>query len=204
MHKIATLFDRDWEGDRKVVATLSPDAQRTLAGLTHRMHATEKLDGTNVRLTVRHGEVVRVEKRRNPDKAQKKRGITEPWYADVTDGPEDRAIVDAATNVDLVGVDDGEWSGEAVGPKIQGNPLGLDAHRVVLFSAGQAPLLPTCPRLYDGIHLNNNACADRFNALRDFILTTRSALNPEVPIEGIVWHNEFGDDLKLKAKDFRS
>lgn len=202
MHKIATLFDRDWEGDRKVIPRFSRDAERVLAGLTRRLTPTEKLDGTNVRLTVRSGEVVRIEKRRNPDKAQKKRGISEPWYVDVGEGPEDTYVREAATTIGLHaldgGVDDGEWSGEAIGPKIQGNPLGLDQHRVVLFSAGQAPILNGCPSAFRvGPTL-------LFDTLREFILSTHSSLNQDVPIEGIVWHNEYGDDLKLKAKDFRS
>lgn len=204
MQKIATLFDRDWEGDRKVVPYLSRDAQLILGGLSHGFVATEKLDGTNVRLTVRKGEVVRVEKRRNPSKDQKQRDIVDPWYVDThAEWPEDRAITEAAANVALTDVADGEWPGEAIGPKIQGNPLQLEEHRVVLFSAGQAPVLNGCPRLYDGSAMHNTAASDRFEALREYILTTPSYLNPAVPIEGIVWHNAYGDDLKLKAKDFR-
>ena len=42
--------------------------------------ATEKLDGMNIRLTIRSGGVVRVEKRRNPSKVQKLKRIVEPCH----------------------------------------------------------------------------------------------------------------------------
>jgi hypothetical protein len=40
--------------------------------------ATEKIDGTNIRITLRNNTIVRVEKRRNPNKQEKANGITEP------------------------------------------------------------------------------------------------------------------------------
>ena len=48
MHKIRTIFDRNWESDRKVNSKLIVtdfDFSKAIA--------TEKLDGMNVRITVR-------------------------------------------------------------------------------------------------------------------------------------------------------
>ena len=70
MEKIRTIFDRNWEGNRKVNSNLVVtdfDFNKAIA--------TEKLDGMKVRITVRKGTVVRVEKRRNPSKAQKEASI---------------------------------------------------------------------------------------------------------------------------------
>jgi len=84
------------------------------------------VDGTNVRLTVRNHQLARLEKRRNPTKLQKAKGMIDPWYIDANEfGPEDKHIWEAARNTGLADVPDGEWSGEAIGPKIQGNELRL-------------------------------------------------------------------------------
>ena len=130
MEKIQTIFERDWEGNRAVIDRYVIDP-----ALFAEAVATEKLDGTNVRLTVRNHTLVRLEKRRNPDKRQKAQGIVEPWYVDADEfDPADKIIWEAARQTDLSEVPDGEWSGEALGPKIQGNPLKLERHTVALFS----------------------------------------------------------------------
>ena len=75
MRKIKTIFERNWEGNRAVI-------DKYIEGFSTDFLldavATEKMDGTNIRVTVRSGQVMRVEKRRNPDKIQKHKGITEP------------------------------------------------------------------------------------------------------------------------------
>ena len=129
MEKIPTIFDRNWETNRKVNEKLVVkhfDFDNSIA--------TEKLDGTNVRVTVRNHIVVRVEKRRNPDKNQKAKGIVDPWYVDAieTDNA-DGYIFDAVNNTDFSTVPDGEWSAEALGEKIQGNPLNLVGHTLFHF-----------------------------------------------------------------------
>ena len=71
MEKIRTIFDRNWEGNRKINSRLIVsdfDFSNSIA--------TEKLDGMNVRITVRNKMVVRVEKRRNPSKIQKAQGLS--------------------------------------------------------------------------------------------------------------------------------
>ena len=96
MQKIPTIFDRDWNGNRGVINKLliNLDDRNTLLTTP-----SEKLDGTNVRVTIHTGKLVQLEKRRNPSKQQKKDGKTEPWYvkADAAD-PADKYIWEAANN----------------------------------------------------------------------------------------------------------
>ena len=57
MKKIKTIFKRDWNGNRKVIAEYIDDFKpEFLDGAI----PTEKLDGTNVRITIRNYSVVRV------------------------------------------------------------------------------------------------------------------------------------------------
>jgi hypothetical protein len=199
MRKTPTIFDRDWDGNRGVVAKL-------VVWPSH--DATEKLDGTNVRVTVRSEIPVRLEKRRNPSKDQKRDGIEEPWYVDASrDDPADRFLFEALAGRSLEGVPDGEWSAEAVGPKIQGNPLKLTDHRLFFFDRDRLPPGVCVPALEDVPVLawpdgEKDAGEVFFDALRDYLITARSSVNPEVGIEGIVWH---GDDgwAKLKLKDYK-
>ena len=108
MKKISTIFDRNWDTDRTVKNSYIKEFDFSGA------IATEKLDGMNVRVTVRSGIYVRLEKRRNPDKIKKAKGIEEPWYIDADQyGPEDKWLYDALKNTDLNNIPDGEWSGEA-------------------------------------------------------------------------------------------
>src|SRR4051794_29594131 len=130
MQKISTIFERNWEGNRGVINKLIVPLER----LEH-AHATEKVDGTNVRMTVRNHVLVRLEKRRNPDKIQKAKGITDPWYIDADEyDSQDKWLFDAAKNTDLTAIEDGEWSGEAFGKNIQGNPLQWEKNTIFLFS----------------------------------------------------------------------
>ena len=113
MKKIKTIFERNWEGDRTVVDKYVDGAY---LAITNNCVATEKMDGMNVRLTVRNHICVRLEKRRNPDKIQKHKGIEEPWYTEAFESePSDKYLFEALKNTDLSEVEDGEWSGEALG-----------------------------------------------------------------------------------------
>ncbi|MFK8104105.1 MAG: DUF5565 family protein [Saprospiraceae bacterium] len=186
MKKIMTIFDRNWDTDRKVNAKLIVDFDFSAA------IATEKLDGMNIRLTIRQAAVVRVEKRRNPSKIQKAKGITEPWYVDADlDNSQDKWIFDAVKNTDFSEVKDGEWSAEAIGENIQGNPLNLDKNIVFIFSL---------PELKDKITLSN--VPTEFNALKEYLATQKSVIGQDTLIEGIVWHHPDGRMVKIKRKDF--
>ncbi len=141
MNKIKTIFDRKWKGDRGVVnkIIIKPDGV-----------ATEKLDGTNIRLTIRNHVVVRIEKRKNPTKRQKLRNIVDPWYIDADEyAPEDKYIIEAVKNRSYEKIPNGEHSGEAVGPKIQGNPLNLNKHTICLFNCGEAPVFENATVTYN-------------------------------------------------------
>ena len=188
MEKIPTIFDRNWNGDRKVNSKLAVkgfDFEKAIA--------TEKLDGTNVRITVRNETVVRVEKRRNPNKIQKKQGIKDPWYVDANESDNaDAYIFEAVKNTDFTNVPDGEWSAEALGEKIQGNPLNLEGHTLFIFSLDswkEKVIYQNVPTDFDG--------------LKAWLPQQKSIFGNDTGIEGIVWHNlETREMCKIKVKDF--
>jgi hypothetical protein len=187
MKKIKTIFERDWDGNRTVIDKYVEGFDLSILSGAK---ATEKLDGTNVRATIRKGTCVRLEKRRNPDKIQKYKGIEEPWYTEASEGdPQDKWIFDALKNTDVSTICDGEWSGEAVGVNIQGNPLNLDNNRIVFFSLGQAPTFESVPTDYEG--------------LKAWLPAQKSKYGNDCGIEGIVWHCENGEMFKIKNKDFK-
>ncbi|WP_214414567.1 hypothetical protein [Sphaerisporangium fuscum] len=183
MEKIPTLFERD---DRfHVVDRPRAECAWVFDG---EGTPTEKLDGTNIRLTTRSGLLVRVEKRRNPTKAQKGQGIVDGWYVDTDDSSaEDKWILAAARNTDVTGWPDGEHPCEALGPRIQGNPLGLEEHLCVPFNL-HVPAYQDVPRTYAG--------------LRDFLMELESRFSPGRPAEGIVFHHPDGRRAKIKRRDF--
>lgn len=186
MKKILTIFKRDWQGKKGVIPEYI-DGFNT--EILNNAKATEKLDGTNVRITVRNHTLVRLEKRCNPSKLQKHKGIEEPWYIDAEQNdPQDKYIWEAAKNTDLSIIPDGEWSGEALGPKIQGGSLDIEKHKICLFSFGQAPVFENVP-------------VD-FNGLKNWLPKQKSKFGSG-GIEGIVWHCPDGQMYKIKTKDFK-
>ncbi|WP_112735230.1 RNA ligase family protein [Micromonospora noduli] len=183
MEKIPTLFERDEHF--RVVDRPRPDCAWVFDG---EGAPTEKLDGSNVRLTVRSGHLVRVEKRRNPSKVQKQEGIVDGWYVDTDDhAAEDKWILAAARNTDVSDWPDGEHACEALGPRVQGNPLGLEKHTCVPFNL-RVPALPDAPRSY--------------SELRGYLAALESRFAPGHLAEGIVFHHPDGRRAKIKRKDF--
>ena len=185
MRKIKTIFERE---NGKVIPLPVAGVSLDVLALDKTITATEKLDGMNVRVTVRSGTCVRLEKRRNPDKIQKHKGIIEPWYVDTSESAEDKWLNDALKNTDLSQVPDGEWSGEAIGPNIQGNPLNLETNRIVFFTLGQAPVFEDVPTSFD--------------ELKEWLPKQKSKYGNDCGIEGIVWHCGHGEMYKIKTKDF--
>ena len=185
MKKIPTIFKREESLGGKIVNQYVVDTVQLLCSM-----ATEKIDGTNVRITIRNHNAVRAEKRRNPNKIQKFKGIIEPWYVDATDGdPQDQYIFDGIKNTDFTNIPDGEWSGELVGKNIQGNPLQLENNRIIFFTLGQAPVFENVPITFD--------------ELKEWLPMQKSKVNPNAGIEGIVWHCRNGQMMKIKTKDFK-
>ncbi len=183
MEKIPTIFERG--EDFRVIDQIRQGCEWVFSG---EGTATEKLDGTNVRLTIRSGHCVRVEKRRNPTKVQKNKGIIDGWYVDADqNGQEDKWIFEAVENTDVSAWPDGEHPCEALGPQIQGNPLGLQQHRCVPFNL-QIPLYEGLPRTYAG--------------LQKALAELESQYSPQHLAEGIVFHHPDGKRAKIKRKDF--
>lgn len=183
MEKIPTIFQR---GDNfKVTPSIHPDCDWVFEGAGV---ATEKLDGTNVRLTIRSGKCMRLEKRRNPNKKQKALGIKDGWYVDADEySPEDKWIYTAMQNTDVSTWSNGEHSAEALGPKIQGNPLNLGEHLCVPFNL-EIPSFENLERSFDG--------------LRAALVKMESKYSPTNLVEGIVFHHPDGRRAKIKRKDF--
>lgn len=174
MQKIVSLFQRNYDGNRLVRDEVVPGAEWVLAG---EGIATEKIDGTSC--LVRAGKLYKRYDAKNGKKppanfepAQDPDPITGHWpgWVPVGDGPEDRWHREAF-NPDMV---DGTY--ELVGPKVQGNPYGLDKHS--LYRHGETVI--ETPRTYGE-------------------LKTWFASHP---IEGIVWHQSDGRMVKIKRKDF--
>lgn len=187
MKKIKTIFERDWNGSGGILPKYIEGFDPAI--LSDAI-ATEKLDGTNVRITVRNNGMVRLEKRRNPTKLEKAKGIEEPWYVDADEyAPNDKYMWEAARATDLSDIADGEWSGEVLGPDIQGNPLNLESNRVVLFSCGKAPVFENVPTTYE--------------ELKEWLKAQKSKYGRDCGIEGVVWHCADGSMFKIKNKDFK-
>jgi hypothetical protein len=172
--KIISLFARNYGGDNLVRDEIVPGAEWVIAG---EGVATRKWDGTCC--LMRGGKLYK--------RYDAKRGKTPPpgfepaqdydpitghmpgWIA-VGDGPEDKWH----RSVTVTGLPDGTY--ELCGPKVNGNPEGLEAH--VLIRHGDCHV--EAPRYYAG--------------LRAFLSGGG--------IEGVVWHHPDGRMVKIKACDF--
>lgn len=191
MQKILTIFDRDWDGNRGVVDQPSDGMYLDFSRLNEGI-ATEKFDGMNVRITMRSGICVRLEKRRNPSKLQKQKGITDPWYVDADEfDPQDKHLFSAIRECCLETTPDGEWSAEAIGPKIQGDPLDLGRYLIIMFTN---LTLQKCISFDDA--------PITFDGLKEWLPNQKSHYS-DCPIEGIVWHMPDGKMFKIKTKDFK-
>ena len=176
MKKIISLFQRNYDGDRLVRDEIVPGAEWVVAG---EGVATRKWDGTCC--MVRDGKLYKrydVKQGRTPPHdwaaAQEPDPVTGHWpgWVPVGDGPEDRWHREAFTPTSFP---DGTY--ELCGPKVQGNPERLSAHKLIPHGA---VLLPDAPR--------------RFAWLCEYLA--------ERDIEGIVWHHPDGRMVKIKTKDF--
>lgn len=198
MNKIPTIYIRNKYF--KVTPKHHPDCDWVFRG---EGLAMEKLDGVNVRLTIRNEKVMRVEKRRNPTKAQKKIDIIDPWYVEANyNDRTDKHIFTAVGRTNFESWPDGEHCCEAIGPKLQGNPLGLEHSRCVPFNL---------PEIYDpeaySYLIPQVLSANPF----DQMVYRMDKLNslfahdnccPPTRAEGIVFHHPDGRQAKIKRSDF--
>jgi hypothetical protein len=180
VNKIPTLFVRDPQDMSRVTREVTSGCEWVLDGVGW---ATRKYDGTNVRVTVRDGAFVKLEKRRNPTREEKAAGA-EPGYVDAEpSGPDDKHIFAAVNATDFTGWPDGSWPCEALGPKIQGGAEGVEP-MLVQFSlpgwAMESAIPDGGPRTFDEL----------------------KGVLSETDWEGIVWHHPDGRMAKLKCRDF--
>ncbi|MEV5575766.1 DUF5565 family protein [Spirillospora sp. NPDC052269] len=178
MRKIPTVFTRDWAGDPKHVTRFpDPDCAWVFAG---QGVPTRKFDGTCARFD---GELwwTRREVRAGrtppdgfvPIATDETTGKTVGWEPAESSSFQ-KFLREAAG--------DAVWEPgtyELIGPKVNGNPEGVDAHALV--PHGEQRLI--------GVPLD-------FDGLREWLLAH--------PYEGIVWHAADGRMAKLKRRDMPS
>jgi len=176
MKKIPTIFKRNPDRMQEILPEHNPSCGWVFDG---EGVPTRKYDGTCCQ--VKDG---RLWKRRELKKGQQHpdgfdladydevTGKTVGWMP-VFEAKEDRWHIEA--------FGDGNWPDgtyELCGPKVQGNPEGLESH--VLVPHSEATQYDNVPRTFDG--------------LRDFLET--------MDIEGIVFHHPDGRMAKIKKRDF--
>jgi hypothetical protein len=175
--KIISLFQRNYETNRRVRDEIVPGAEWVLAGDGV---ATRKYDGVCV--LIRDGTLYKryeIKVGRKPpdtwepaDDVDDTTGKQVGWIP-VGDGPEDRFMREAFDNADQ------EYNGtcEFLGPKSQGNVEQYPMHM-----------------------LQPHAFAEVLDAPRSF--DELKAWFAGRDIEGVVWHHPDGRMVKIKAKDF--
>lgn len=188
MKKIISLFQRNYDGDRLVRNEVVPGAEWVING---EGVATRKWDGTCC--LIRDGKLYkRYEVKRSglppkdfepANEIDSNTGKQQGWLP-VGDGTEDCWHREGLENLKrLPTLDtippiypDSDGTYELVGPKVQGNPEGLNKH--ILKPHGNQ--IVNAPRTFD--------------ALKSWLA--------EANIEGVVWHHPDGRMVKIKAKDF--
>jgi len=179
MKKIPTLFNRNWEGDHKVMPTVYPGCEWVLAG---EGVATRKLDGTCC--IIRDGKLYKRQECREgaplPNGFEevdlyKETGKLVGWCP-VGDGKEDKWYREGFANLD------NKLNGtyELVGPKVQGNPELYVVHTLVPHTVECLCLTDDVPRDFEGLKIY---------------------LDHE-DLEGIVFHHPDGRRAKIKKRDF--
>jgi hypothetical protein len=177
VQKIPTIFVRDeTKKGHPVLDQVKPECQWVLDG---EGVATEKMDGTNVK--IENGKLL---KRQKP----KDRDYDEASYAPCRrDDPADRwafeafdALVEPGGMMHSdVAPPDGIY--ELVGPKVQSNPHDQKTHRLICV----VPFEPS---------LNLGEVPRSFEGLRAFL--------DRITMEGIVFHHPDGRLAKIKRRDF--
>ena len=178
MKKIISLFQRNYDGDKKVRDEVVPGSEWVIAG---EGIATRKYDGTCC--LIRDGQFFKRHEVKlggiapagfePANEVDEKTGKQNGWLP-VGTGPENKWHWEAFDRV--ANRTDGTY--ELIGPKINGNPEKYERHELVRH--GQGILEGEFARCFDDI-------CDYLQA-NDY--------------EGIVWHHPDGRMVKIKKKDF--
>jgi hypothetical protein len=182
MKKIPTLFVRNPENMKLVTREVNPECEWLF---NEPSFATIKKDGTNIQVIVHDGKCINVNKRRNPTREQKALG-DEPGYiqADRNDSA-DQYIFAAVDATDFSNWPNGDWSCEALGPKIQG---GIESN---------------VPELYP-FSLYSTVIID-FSNIENITYDYIQKYLEDHEIEGIVWREAAEENprfAKIKRRDF--
>ena len=185
MRKIPTLFERDWDGDRRyVLPKVTPGCEWVIEG---EGTPTRKYDGTCVMYDGQHWWARR--------EVKKGKGAPAGFTALAVDAETGKTVgwepIEqsgfARWHAEALTDEDGEpfpsfpaGTYELVGPKVNGDPEGYGFHSLILHDYAQK--LDDAPRDFDG-------------------LATWLHANP---YEGIVWHHPDGRMVKIKKRDFRA
>jgi hypothetical protein len=178
MKKVPTLFNRDFANNPRYVTTeVNPEAQWVIDG---EGIATRKYDGACCAiidgLFVKRRELKSGESEPygfilsdHDLKTDKKQG-----WVEVGNGNEDKYFREGYESLE----DKTDGTFELIGKKVQGNPEGIDGHKLIRHS--EAETYPDFPRDFEGIK-------ERLSNMN---------------IEGIVWHHNDGRMVKIKKRDF--
>lgn len=188
MHKIVSLFKRDYDGDRLAYDEVTPGAEWVVAG---EGTATRKFDGTCC--LIRDGRFYKRfscrERKKMPQdflleerveqKTRRGEAVVKLYgWVPVGDGPEDKYHREALSNPPQANdgtIQDGTY--ELCGPKVQGDAEHLPNHTLIRHGAVK---IEDAPRTFDEL----------------------KAWFKGLDIEGIVWHHADGRMVKIKKKDF--
>jgi hypothetical protein len=187
MRKIPTLFERDWDGDRRyVLPIVIPGCEWVV--VNGEGTATRKFDGTCMMYDEVHWWARREVKAGKPApegfvaiETDPETGKTVGW--EPAEQSSFAKYWTEATTVALgaMGSTDREpGTYELVGPKINGNPEGYETHQLIWHEG--ATVLPDAPRDFDGLA--------KYLHVHSY--------------EGIVWHHPDGRMAKIKKRDFRA
>jgi hypothetical protein len=183
MRKIPTLYVRNPLNMRHVLRDVTPGCEWVLAG---EGQPTRKWDGTCVLLDEDHEWWARREVKPGKQPPADYWPVAHDEITGKTVGWEPMAgsafatfHAEAVRNTGIVRA--GTY--ELIGPKINGNPEGVDVHALVPHGWASQSICQdyaTAPRDFDG--------------LRDWLRAR--------PYEGVVWHHPDGRMAKLKRRDF--
>jgi len=178
VRKTPTLFQRSSSDRRLVTPSVTPGCEWVLEG---EGVATAKWDGTAVLIDERGGAWKRRDVKADQTAPPGFVAATDPdpvtgrvfgWVPmDPTD-PGDQWLREAYA---LAPYEPGSY--ELIGPKVQGNPHGVDRHQLMKHGGVALPDAP-----------------GNFEALRAYL--------SDLPYEGIVFHHEDGRAAKIKRRDF--